>query len=106
MQDHYVQQHDGGYWIAGSRVSLDSLVIAFLDGLSPETIVGECFPTLTLEQVYGAITYYLAHRDQIDAYLKQADTELDDLRRRTRDADPEFSRRLAVARRQTPTTHA
>ena len=55
----YVNQHDGGYWIADSRVSLDSVVYAFLDGLSPETIVAECFPVLSLEQAYGAIAFYL-----------------------------------------------
>ena len=51
MEKCYVDEHDGGYWVAGTRVSLDSVVFAFLDGLSPETIAAECFPVLTLEQV-------------------------------------------------------
>ena len=46
----YVERHDGGYWVAGSRVSLDSVVYAFLEGLAPETIVAECFPVLSLER--------------------------------------------------------
>jgi len=50
----YVESRDGGYWIRGSRVSLDSVVYRFLEGLAPDTIHSECFPTLTLEQVYGA----------------------------------------------------
>jgi uncharacterized protein (DUF433 family) len=100
MEKQYVEQRDGGYWVAGTRVSLDSIVLAFLDGLSAETIVAECFPTLTLEQVYGAITYYLAHRAEIDAYLKQADAEFEALRQATRQADPKFSEKLAQARRQ------
>ena len=50
MEKLYVQQRDGGYWVDDTRVSLDSVVLAFLQGLSPETIAGECFPTLTLEQ--------------------------------------------------------
>ena len=58
MTQHYVEQHDGGYWVAGTRVSLDSVVYAFLEGLSPESIV-DSFETLTLEQVYGALAYYL-----------------------------------------------
>ncbi len=80
MEKAYVETHDGGYWVSGTRVSLDSIALAFLQGLSPETIAGECFPTLTLEQVYGAIAYYLAHRPQIDAYLKQTDAEFESLR--------------------------
>ena len=62
MEKRYVEKRDGGYWVNDSRISLDSVVFAFLDGLSPEAIARECFPTLSLEQVYGAITYYLAHR--------------------------------------------
>jgi hypothetical protein len=38
MTQNYVDWHDGGYWIAGTRVSLDSVVYAFLEGLSPESI--------------------------------------------------------------------
>lgn len=49
MEKEYVERRDEGYWIAGTRVSLDSVVFAFLDGLSPETIAAECFPVLTLE---------------------------------------------------------
>ena len=98
--DNYIEHRDQGYWIAGSRVSLDSVVIAFQNGLSPETIAVECFPTLTLEQVYGAITYYLAHRDEIDAYLKKADEEGEALRQATHQADPDFTAKLAQARRR------
>ena len=100
MEKVYVETHDGGYRISGTRVSLDSVVLAFVQGLSPETIAGECFPTLTLEQVYGAIAYYLAHRPEIDAYLKQADADFEALRQAINSAAPEFSRKLAEARRQ------
>lgn len=100
MDKHYVEKRDAGYWVAGTRVSLDSVIQAFLDGLSPETIATECFPVLTLEQVYGAITYYLAHRTKIDPYLQQADAEFDVLRQDARDADVPFHARLVQARRQ------
>lgn len=104
MEKHYVEQRDEGYWVAGTRVSFDSIVLAFLDGLSPEMIVAECFPILTLEQVYGAITYYLAHRADIDRYLQQADAEFDALRQATRNADPQFHAKLMQARRQSQMT--
>ncbi|HEX9667858.1 MAG TPA: DUF433 domain-containing protein, partial [Thermoanaerobaculia bacterium] len=73
----YVEWRGGGHWIAGTRVSLDSVVLAFLEGLSPETIAAECFPILTLEQVYGAIAYYLAHRQEVDASLQAAEAEFE-----------------------------
>ena len=99
MEVAYVEARDEGYWVGGTRVSLDSVVLAFVQGLSPETIVGECFPTLTLEQVYGAIAYYLAHRTEIDSYLKKADAEFESLRQTTRSTDPEFAQKLAVGRK-------
>ena len=71
MENAYVEQHDGGYWIKGTRVSLDSVVYRFLEGLSPESIQADCFPALTLEQVYGAITYYLHNKAEVDAYRER-----------------------------------
>jgi len=68
MSQDYVETRDGGYYVVGSRVSLDSIVYAFLAGQSAEAI-GQAFTVLTLEQVYGAVAYYLAHRQEIDEYL-------------------------------------
>ena len=106
MENEYVEYRDEGYWIRGTRVSLDSVVLAFLEGLAPETICTECFPTLTLGQVYGAIAYYLARREPIDAYLERSHSEFDALRQQTRDPDPEFARRWSQARRAMPTARA
>ena len=103
MIKEYVEKRDGGYWIVGSRVSLDSVVYAFLNGQSAESIA-QSFPVLMLEQVYGAITFYLCNRPDIDAYLAQAKSEYEAMRRAARDADPMFYQKLADARRtgQTP----
>jgi uncharacterized protein (DUF433 family) len=99
MAKDYVEQHDEGYWITGTRVSLDSIVYAFLEGLSPESIV-DSFDTLTLEEVYGVIAFYLGHRDVIDAYLKQSEVQFDELCRRAREAHPLLYQKLDEARRQ------
>jgi uncharacterized protein (DUF433 family) len=100
MEKVYVEIRDGGYCISGTRVSLDSVIMEFMRGVSAETIAGECFTTLTLEQVYGAIAYYLANRSQIDTYLKQASADFQALWQATHSADQEFSQKLAEARRQ------
>ena len=99
MVKDYVEQRDEAYWITGTRVSLDAVVYAFLEWLSPESIV-DSFDTLTLEEVYGAITFYLGHRDVIDAYLKQSEAQFDDLCRRAREANPLLYQKLDAARRQ------
>jgi len=71
------------YRVAGTRVSLDSVVYAWLSGSSPEGIV-ESYSSLTLEQVHGALAYYLANREEIDEYLRQGKIEFDQLRQRLR----------------------
>ena len=99
MSKQYVEQRDGSYWVVGTRVSLDSIVYAFLQGQTAEGI-GQAFPVLTLEQVYGAVAFYLANRPEIYAYLARAKADFDAMRQASRDADPMFYQKLAEARRQ------
>lgn len=98
LMKQYVEKVDGGYRLTDSRVSLDSVVQAFLRGQSAESIA-QSFPVLTLEQVYGALTYYLANRSEIDDYLQRASAEFDAIRRSARDHDPMFYQKLADSRR-------
>jgi uncharacterized protein (DUF433 family) len=99
----YVEQRDGGYYVAGTRVSLDSIVYAFLEGQTAESIA-QAFSALTLEQAYGAITFYLAHRPEVDQYLEGARRDFETKRRSAREADPMFYQKLAAARRTVQTT--
>jgi uncharacterized protein (DUF433 family) len=67
----YVDEDSQGSLRVGSLgVSLDSVVIAFQQGHSAETIQ-QLYPALSLEEVYGAIAYYLANRDAVDRYLER-----------------------------------
>jgi hypothetical protein len=97
MKAEYVEWRDEGYWIPETRVSLDSIVHAFLSGQTAESI-GQSFPALSLEQVYGAITYYLAHRSEVDAYLRDTRAAFEAQREAARAADPMFYKKLADAR--------
>ena len=98
MISDYIEFGDGGYRVKGTRVSLDSVVYRFLEGLSPETIQSDCFPVLTLEQVYGAITYYLGHREEVDSYLSEADKEYDLFKERVRSEYSDAHRRIDTLR--------
>jgi uncharacterized protein (DUF433 family) len=69
MQSEYVEQRNGGYYVAGARISLDSVVYCFTEGASPEAIQ-EDFPSLKLSQIYGAIAFYLEHKAEIDQHLE------------------------------------
>src|SRR3954469_20287319 len=69
----YAEQTPAGAWrVTGTRVSLDSVVNAYWQGRLPEAIVAD-FPSLTLEQVHGAIAFYLGNRAEIDAHLAAQD---------------------------------
>jgi uncharacterized protein (DUF433 family) len=103
MLIEYVEQRDGGYYVQETRVSLDSVVYAFLRGESSDGIV-ESFPALTLEQVYGAIAFYLAHRETIDHYLQEGKAEFARLRDQSRRKHPQLYAKLDAARERTPTT--
>ena len=72
-EKHYVRVDEHGMMRIGhSRVMLDSIVAGFEQGHSPETLQQQ-YPTLSLEDVYGATTYYLAHTDEVYTYLKRQD---------------------------------
>lgn len=65
---------DGVSRVGASRVTLDTLIGAFLDGCTPEEIAVK-YPSLDLADVYAVIAHYLSHQIEIDAYLaeRQAD---------------------------------
>jgi uncharacterized protein (DUF433 family) len=74
MERDFVQLRDGSFYLAGSRVPLAHLVREFQQAESPEAIRSH-YSTLSLEQVYGAITFYLGNREEVE----------DDIARRERD---------------------
>jgi uncharacterized protein (DUF433 family) len=103
MTKEYVEIREGAYRISGTRVSLDSIVYAFLRGAAPESIA-QSFPALTLEEVYGAIAFYLAHQTEIEVYLQEGEREFEALRQQARQSNPLLYRKLEEARQQPPVT--
>lgn len=93
MDSKYVTADGDAYRITGTRVSLDSIVYDYLSGLSPENIADN-FDTLSLEQVYGAITYYLSHRNEVDQHLMQNRAKFEALRKKARESHPLLYRKL------------
>jgi len=95
----YVAQRNGGYYVAGTRVSLDSVVYAFRRGESPEKIQSN-FDSLTVEQINGAIAFYTGNREMVDAYLVRQKEEFDRMRAEDRAKRPEFYARMAAAKQE------
>ena len=77
MHSEYIEQRNGGYYVAGTRISLDSVVYAFNRGDSPQRIL-ERYPLLDrLSRIYGAIAFYLDHQAEIDKYLEETEREFE-----------------------------
>lgn len=95
-----------GTWrIAGTRVSLDSVIYSFWEGATPEEICQD-FSSLSLDQAYGTIAYYLKNREKVDAYLQEQQQAAKKLRQGLKIRHKDFLRDLRqrlLARRQLPT---
>src|SRR5215475_3203282 len=92
----WVDEH-GVMRIAHSRVMLEAIVAGFAQGHSPETLQQQ-YPALSLEEVYGAITYYLAHRDEVHTYLTQQDALWEAWRAKSAVQSPPVVERLRTLR--------
>ena len=100
----YVERRNGGSYVAGTRVSLDSIVYSFKAGDSPETI-RQNFSSLTLEQVYGAIAFYLAHEQEVDTSIREGEEEIRRSVPPLSESRPELYARLERARVQDLAKH-
>lgn len=55
--------------IDGTRVTVHQIVTCYQRGLTPEEIV-EQYPQVNLAQIYAALAYYHANRDEVDRELE------------------------------------
>lgn len=99
MAKEYIEQREGNFYVAGTRISLDSIVHAFRRGASPETI-WQNFELLGLEEVYGAIAYYLANQAEIDTYLILQSDKWSEGRRNAEPLPADLRQRLMRARNE------
>lgn len=94
-----LRMDDGGAVRVGkSRISLDLVVEQFEKGMTPEGMV-RAYDTLKLADVYAVIAYYLRHRDEIQAYLKQRAEEAESLRAKIDAKCPRLALEERLARR-------
>lgn len=95
----YVQADEHGVMrVSQTRVMLDGVIYAFLEGDSPETIRQQ-YPALSLEEVYGAIAYYLANQAEVDRYLKRQEQVWEEWRRKTEAMPSPVVERLRALRK-------
>jgi len=98
MTSEYIEERNGGYYVAGTRIRLDSVVYSFERGNSPEAIQKE-YTLLTLPQIYSAIAFYLDHQADIRSYLEAKEQAIEASSIPLAEANPQLCARLQHARR-------
>lgn len=71
---------DGVVRVGNTRVTLDTVIIAFKEGATAEEIVSQ-YPSLLLADVYAVIGYYLQRQPEIETYLSQREQIAQEVRR-------------------------
>ncbi|SPF55114.1 conserved hypothetical protein [Candidatus Sulfopaludibacter sp. SbA4] len=99
----YVEERDGGYYIAGTRISLDSIVHAFQAGESPEGILRSFPMARPLVRIYGAITFYLENQERVDACLREQDRRWEEISQIQAKSTSPLAKRLRDAKEHAAT---
>lgn len=73
---------DGVVRVAETRVTLDTIVLAFKDGSTAEQIVQE-YPALELADIYAVLGYYLRRTEEVESYLRDRQEKSMQVRQKT-----------------------
>jgi uncharacterized protein (DUF433 family) len=84
------EDETGAIRVGSSRVLLETVIRAFQDGASPESIVHR-YSTLSLSDVYNTIGYYLRHQDAVKAYLDRREQLAESVKQRLSGIQPDLS---------------
>lgn len=57
--------------VKGHRVGIESVLYEYLFRERKPEEIAQRFPSLTLEQIYATILYYLHNRAKVEAYMKE-----------------------------------
>lgn len=96
-----LRQNDHGVvFIGKTRVMLQQVVRAYLEGATAEDIVDD-YDTLTPADVYGAIAYYLRHREAVEEYLRERRAVFEEARRQNLAIPENAAHRARLLERRT-----
>ena len=98
MSREFVERRDGSFYLIGSRVPLAHIVREFQRGELPEAIRSH-YPTLSLGQVYGAITFYRGAKEEVEEDITERERVEDEFTK-THPAPPHLKEKLERARQQ------
>ena len=86
----HVREHDGDYFVGATRVTLGSAIAAWQQGGERPESITEAFPSISRADAYGAIAFYLDHRQELDQFFTEQMREFERQRAESQAANPEF----------------
>ncbi|MEW6405687.1 MAG: DUF433 domain-containing protein [Chloroflexota bacterium] len=90
---------DGVVRVSGTRVTLDTIIYAFLDGATAEEIAQQ-YPSLSLPDVYSVLGYYLNQTAKVNRYLQRREEFTKNVKQQNESRfDPTGVRERLLARR-------
>lgn len=90
---------DGVVRVGDTRVTLDTVVSVFKQGVTAEEIVYR-YPSLQLADVYATVAFYLNHQQEVEAYLQQRQQQAQEIRKMNETRfDPQGLRDRLLARK-------
>jgi uncharacterized protein (DUF433 family) len=99
MPQSFAPDADGVVRVGNTRITLDTVIIAFNEGATAEEIAFQ-YPSLNLSDIYSVISYYLRHNKDIDKYLQKRHKQAETIRRRNEEKfDPSGIRDRLLARK-------
>jgi uncharacterized protein (DUF433 family) len=106
LEDYFLFLAPDDIRIKGTRIGIESVLYEYIHrSQTPEAIAAR-FESVTLEQVYATILYYLHNREAVEAYLTDWLNYSREAREEQRRNPPPVVRRLLAlkeARSQVPT---
>ena len=99
VSKEFVERRDGSFYLIGSRMPLAHIVREFQRGESPEAVRSH-YLALSLEQVYGAITFYLGSQEDVEGDIVERERE-EDAFTASHSTIPEVRRTFERMRQQT-----
>jgi uncharacterized protein (DUF433 family) len=99
MSKEYIEERSGALYVKGTRVSLASVALEFREGAAPENILQDFPSSVSLENVYGALSHYLANQGKVEEDLKARAEKWEESRKSADPLPPSLTARLEGTRR-------
>ncbi len=69
LEDYFTFLDADDIRVKGTRIGIEHILYEYIHNAKSPEAIAESFPTVTLEQVYATILYYLQHREFVGQYI-------------------------------------